>query len=284
MPEKLSLIDVQNFLLDKNENVVLLSTEYVNQYEPLTFQCSCGEIFTQNWITCHRRTYTVCPKCALIKRGQNRKNKYYKVKSIFEQHNLILLEKEYKSNTTPMLCKDAQGYMGLQTLASVQKGSHFEIFVEPFFIYNLNVWTQNNGINTKVIGLAKVDKWTRKGIACQCQCGNIFETSFTAFLSGKFRCDQCTNRISTYEAMIINWFNLHNINYISQYRIAECKNILTLPFDFYLPKYDVLIEIDGEGHFGLSYFNHCSEEKALKRSPRRRRCTTICGSPAPGCG
>ena len=47
----------------------------------------------------------------------------------------------------------------------------------------------------------------------------------------------------------------NNIQYISQYRFDDCKNIRTLPFDFYLPDYNTCIEYDGELHYkAVDYF------------------------------
>lgn len=41
----------------------------------------------------------------------------------------------------------------------------------------------------------------------------------------------------------------NNIKYIKQKRFKECKNKRSLPFDFYLPIYNICIEVDGEQHF-----------------------------------
>ena len=40
-----------------------------------------------------------------------------------------------------------------------------------------------------------------------------------------------------------------NIMYIRNKRFKKCKNIKPLPFDFYLPEYNICIEFDGEQHF-----------------------------------
>jgi very-short-patch-repair endonuclease len=40
-----------------------------------------------------------------------------------------------------------------------------------------------------------------------------------------------------------------NIYFTQQYRFIDCKNILPLPFDFYLPKKNICIEYDGKQHF-----------------------------------
>jgi hypothetical protein len=41
----------------------------------------------------------------------------------------------------------------------------------------------------------------------------------------------------------------NNINFINQYRFKDCRNILPLPFDFYLPEYNICIEFQGRQHY-----------------------------------
>ena len=41
----------------------------------------------------------------------------------------------------------------------------------------------------------------------------------------------------------------YNIEYRSEFMFDDCRYINRLPFDFYLPKYNLLIEYDGEHHF-----------------------------------
>jgi hypothetical protein len=41
----------------------------------------------------------------------------------------------------------------------------------------------------------------------------------------------------------------NSIEFISQYRFKYCRNILPLPFDFYLPKYNTCIEFQGRQHY-----------------------------------
>ena len=50
----------------------------------------------------------------------------------------------------------------------------------------------------------------------------------------------------------------------TQKRFNECRNILPLPFDFYLPDYNTCIEYDGEQHFrSVKYFG--GEQGLIKR-------------------
>ena len=60
-------------------------------------------------------------------------------------------------------------------------------------------------------------------------------------------CPQCNE--SKGERLTRQWLETHDIKYISQYRFDDCKDINTLPFDFYLPEYNCCIEYDGEQHY-----------------------------------
>ena len=51
------------------------------------------------------------------------------------------------------------------------------------------------------------------------------------------------------EKRIEDVLNLMNISYINQYRFDDCRYKYPLPFDFYLPKYKICIEYDGEQHY-----------------------------------
>jgi very-short-patch-repair endonuclease len=63
----------------------------------------------------------------------------------------------------------------------------------------------------------------------------------------------------------------NGINFISQYRIKECRDKLPLPFDFYLPDFNTCIEYDGEQHYkevkrfgGISGFNDRVKKDKIK--------------------
>ena len=60
-------------------------------------------------------------------------------------------------------------------------------------------------------------------------------------------CYKC--RQSSGERLISIFLDGNSINYTSQKRFDTCRNKKTLPFDFYLPLYNILIEFDGKQHF-----------------------------------
>jgi hypothetical protein len=79
-----------------------------------------------------------------------------------------------------------------------------------------------------------------------CQKHGLFEQSASSHLRG-FGCQICKN--SKGEEKISNFLKLNNISFEREKRFENCRNILPLPFDFYLPKLNICIEFDGEQHF-----------------------------------
>jgi hypothetical protein len=58
-----------------------------------------------------------------------------------------------------------------------------------------------------------------------------------------------SERISTGENAVKIALELMNIQFEREKRFPDCKHKYTLPFDFYLPSLNALIEFDGQGHF-----------------------------------
>ena len=82
---------------------------------------------------------------------------------------------------------------------------------------------------------------------------NSYEVRFDVFKGSKdkegTRCPYCNE--SKGEKRINNFLLNNNINYLVQYRFDDCKFKYTLPFDFYLPKYNCCIEFDGGQHYKI---------------------------------
>ncbi len=51
------------------------------------------------------------------------------------------------------------------------------------------------------------------------------------------------------EKIISNFLKNKNIKFKREKRFSDCRNILPLPFDFFLPNYNICIEFDGKQHF-----------------------------------
>lgn len=108
-----------------------------------------------------------------------------------------------------------------------------------------------------------------------------FEQTPKAHLKGG-GCRLC--KASTGENLILCFLKKHNIEFIHEHKFDDCRNIRPLPFDFYLPKYNLCVEYDGEQHF-LSYNDFFGGEKYLNEVKYRdniktKYCTGIDGRPS----
>lgn len=89
-----------------------------------------------------------------------------------------------------------------------------------------------------------------RNLRIKCSCGNVFTTSFSNYIRAEVnRCPKCTQKESCGEVKIRNFLELYHIDYVQEKRFNDCRDKRTLPFDFYLPSYNMCIEFDGKQHF-----------------------------------
>ena len=79
-----------------------------------------------------------------------------------------------------------------------------------------------------------------------CSVHGVFEQIPNAHLNDQ-GCPKC--RSSHGEETIRGYLLKNNILFEEQKRFKECKNIKSLPFDFYIPKKNLLIEYNGRQHY-----------------------------------
>lgn len=72
------------------------------------------------------------------------------------------------------------------------------------------------------------------------------------------------------ELKIRNWLENKNIEYEINKTFKTCRNIKVLPFDFYLPEHNLLIEYDGEQHMRPKNFGGISKEKADEKFKKQQ--------------
>lgn len=94
----------------------------------------------------------------------------------------------------------------------------------------------------ELIILDEIPKSHRMSV--QHKCGFIRTTSFKALLQNKI-CPMCDKTASLGERKILLFLEQHNIDYIYQKRVALTR----MHFDFYLEKYNLVIEFNGKQHY-----------------------------------
>lgn len=80
----------------------------------------------------------------------------------------------------------------------------------------------------------------------------------------KYCFDNKKFKFSKGEKKIEAYLSENNIEYIEQMTFDGCRDKCLLPFDFYLPDYNICIEYDGQHHFYPVTFNGVTRDKAMK--------------------
>jgi len=83
-------------------------------------------------------------------------------------------------------------------------------------------------------------------------------------------CPACLE--SSGEHAVRTFLEKNNIKYVPQYKNEDCFNVNLLPFDFYLPDYNTVIEYQGKQHYTQKGFNKTEKEflEQLKRDQIKR--------------
>lgn len=90
-------------------------------------------------------------------------------------------------------------------------------------------------------------KNTMTKVSIVCPIHGIFKMKPNNHIVKKQCCPKCN--ISKGEISISNFLKNNKIKFEPHKRFHNCKNILSLSFDFYLPEYNICIEYDGIQHF-----------------------------------
>lgn len=104
-------------------------------------------------------------------------------------------------------------------------------------------------VKRKLPNISIIGKYTLAGnrIECKCDiCGHTWKPLAYNLMTG-FGCPSCN--ASNSENKVGEILNKFQLKYERQKRFEDCKDINTLPFDFYLSDYNVAIEYDGEQHY-----------------------------------
>lgn len=86
------------------------------------------------------------------------------------------------------------------------------------------------------------------------KCGYIWTLNAASLKLNGTRCKKCSYTYKG-EDKIIEVLQSLNCNFIHQYKIDDCRDKRPLPFDFYLPDYNMCIEFDGQQHFEPKFGN-----------------------------
>ena len=217
----------------------------------------CGNDFYTTWHIISSKRYNkyrkCCKECSNYLTHKNDMKKYdiNTVSKIFLNYDLTLLEKNYKDNKTKMLCMDNNGYTGKISLHQLLSGNKFNVFDKsnPFSLENVNIFLKNNNVKTSI--LSTIYKGNNNSYDFKCECGKVFKRSINSMVyNNALYCSDCSKlKKSKYHLSVREYLEKNKIKYVEEKRFKNCKDKNCLPFDFYLPDYNMCIEVQGEQHY-----------------------------------
>lgn len=250
---RLTFKEVKRFVeVESNNDCELLSSEYLNENSNLRFRCSCGNEFEATFHNFKNNNKRQCNECGNKPKNEARKLTIQGVREfVKENSDCELLSTEYIGKKSKLRFR-------------CNCGNEFERSFDNF--KNSNQRQCDQCVGEIKLTIQDIKRFVEKNSNCillsteyhnnhtklllQCECGNAFETTFANFKGcNKRRCDECTKKISHPELKTSNLLKEYNINFIPQYKFCDCRYVLPLPFDFYLPDYNMCIEIDGQQHY-----------------------------------
>lgn len=108
-----------------------------------------------------------------------------------------------------------------------------------------------NSINgNKLLNPEDYKDMVTRNLNIRCSCGSIFTTSFSNYMNHNVTtCYSCSCAESSGEEIIRKFLTSYKIDFVQEKRFEDCRDSKPLPFDFYIPENNLIIEFDGEQHF-----------------------------------
>lgn len=265
-----TLDNINTFIKNNDINLQLLSTEFKGTHEPLLFIDKNGHKFYRDWHNMQMRKSYLCAQCSLIRKANKRRHSQQEVEAEFREKGYVLLD-NYVDNNLSMKCLNEEGYLGKISRGNLLFGKTIDVFskLNPYAIDNINKFLKDNLIETQI--LSKEFGGCEENLQWKCSCGNVFYRSWQEFkYRNRYVCNQCNMRMSKNEKIIKEFLDINNIEYIEQYKFNDCGDVNCYPFDFYLPLYNLCIEVQGEQHYKYIRFGARSKEDSINRFYKQR--------------
>lgn len=217
---------------------------------------------------CSRITSTEKKYSTSLKERQN--SLYCRAKEVCDEKGYTLVSKleEIKNNTTYMkyLCP-VHGEQSMR-ISNLINGRNCPKCAEDIKRKKFNLPLEEVERRIKNGGGILLNKEDyinndKKNLKILCpECKTPFITSLQKFTQhGSQVCSKCSGSESIGEKKIRHYLEDHKINFIAQKWFKDCRDVNPLPFDFYLPDKNTIIEFDGRQHFGeTKYFSYSYEK------------------------
>lgn len=205
---------------------------------------------------------------------------------MFEEKGYTVLE-EIKNTKHKVKCIDKDGYLYLASYDMVRdkRTKKLDPFKRqnPFKAYNMRLKASEMQENCTILTTdEEIMKFHGPNIkltfVCP-KCGKSYQKKWCHWLQQNKNChfcQECSRKESSYEFLVKQWLEGHDIPYEREYWFEDCRDIRVLPFDFMINLNDniILIETDGCQHYYKNdmFNNFTLEERKKKDSIKNRYC------------
>lgn len=174
---------------------------------------------------------------------------FEEVKEYIKSQEHTLLSTEYKNNKQELLiqCDRCGKIFSMRYDSFKNQGHRCECYSKPKILTYEYVkeYIENEGYT--LLSKEYINNATKILVWCRNQEHKPFGVKFNNFKDCNSRCPHCN--ISKLEKKTEEILKNNNILFNKQYSFDDCRTKRTLPFDFYLPQWNIAIECDGKQHY-----------------------------------
>ena len=252
----LTIEDIR-ILVENNSNCILLSNEYTRAKDNLDFICECGNPFSTSYEQFKDNNKRQCNDCG-YENGKNKNtiNKeiiFRQIKDMLGEDFEILNKDDYKNKQTSLIIlhkkcnhtfeRTPQKIINEEQIGCGFCGFHAHTLTFESANYKLNEITND----FELISLHKKEDGDILLEIKRKECGCVLFRELSQIKKSQgAKCECMTQSISSKK---VEEFLIENlIEYRKEEKFENCKFYKQLPFDYYLPKYNICIEVDGRQH------------------------------------
>lgn len=239
---KITYENVLDFVNSLNYTLLSNKDQYKTVNSKLKIKCNKGHITDTLTYENMKHKGNRCKICA-----NNVKYTMDYVSNYISKFGYKMISNEYKNSKSKILLKCKNDHSWECTFDNFISGERcpFCQNKDPLTDSRIQNFVELNGYK-----LNNVERDRYVNINVLCQNDHSYKVRWDNFRNGQ-RCPICNNYSSLGETEITRILNKYNILFIKQYKIEDCKFYKPLPFDFYLPDYNMIIEYDGIQHFEI---------------------------------
>jgi hypothetical protein len=234
--------DLKDFINKNYTNITILNTADVKYRDSVNFICKKHGEFKRRL---DHFLKNVCIKCYSENKLKNKKFNFIKKSNIKHNHKYNYDKVIYINNKIDVIitCKkhgDFEQRPDNHLSGSGCSYCNYKISNEEF-IHRSKIIHGYKYLYDKT-----EYKKNRDYVTIKCKKHGYFNQLARIHLAG-FGCIKCNESLG--ELSISKILEKNNIKFLKQYKFEDCRNTLKLPFDFFLPEYNICIEYNGIQHY-----------------------------------